>query len=128
MSLLQSYSPRGGPGGTRVSQTRDINRKGQKQLLHGANFTKSSEQQIADAFTKILGKPGETGDKGEASGPPLESERFKRRQRSPHNLGMYLDDEKQAPGRTLAENLFRQKKQRYKQTKMAHFSVDFSNI
>ena len=107
MSLLQSYSPRGGAGGIRVSQTRDVNRKGQKQLQNESNFAKSSEQKITDAFAKILGKPGEIEGNGTASGPPLESERFKRRQRSPHNLGMYLDDEKQAPGRTLAQNLFR---------------------
>jgi hypothetical protein len=79
-----------------------------------------SEAKIANAFTKILGKK-ETG------APGLESERYKRRQRSPHNLGLYLNDERLPPGKTLAENLFRQRNKKSQFHRTAHQSVDMAN-
>lgn len=112
-SVLQSYSPK------RTANTRDKPRRDRGFFKN--SYSLYSEAKIADAFTKILGKK-------ETDSPPLESERYKRRQRSPHNLGLYLEDERQPPGKTLAENLFRQRNKKNQFRRAAHQSVDLANV
>lgn len=111
--MLQRYSPK------RNANTREKPRRDKGFFKNG--YSLYSEAKIANAFTKILGKKA-------TDSPPLESERYKRRQRSPHNLGLYLNDERLPPGRTLAENLFRSQNKKSQFNRTTHQSVDLANV